>query len=125
MALYLVVHHRLAKQIWNNAWRPGNDDLLDAITTTTEIGQECDAARRRGEEVYIHRTGWGDALIAAPSTWSPSSPFPAVATCSSALRTREPPSCRQRSAGHRETTTTRQLRPERSDLAPRFLDVPP
>lgn len=66
MALYLVVHHRSAPKDpdfrWSNAWL--DDDRIEAITTTVEIGSMCEAAKKRGEEVFIHRCAYGDAMIA-------------------------------------------------------------
>ncbi len=58
MALFLVVHHpRDTNQPWVNAW--GDDHQLQAIQTTTQIGQLCEAARRTGESVFVHRCGCG------------------------------------------------------------------
>lgn len=59
MALYVVVHHqRDENQPWVNAWL--NDELIEAIQTTSEIGGLCQRAKERGERVYAHRCGWGD-----------------------------------------------------------------
>jgi hypothetical protein len=58
MALYIVVHHRLEPlQTWANAWV--NDQKLKAITTTNEIAQLCEEARRTNNRVYVHRCAWG------------------------------------------------------------------
>jgi hypothetical protein len=58
MALHVVLHHRQdADQPWVNAWL--DDDLIEAIQTTTEIGHLCRRAKERGERVYVHRCGWG------------------------------------------------------------------
>ena len=63
MARYLVVRHPLAKQRCNNAWHRGCNDLVEAITTTAEIGRLCNADRLRNQEVFFHRSGWGDPVI--------------------------------------------------------------
>ena len=50
MALHVVLHHRQdADQPWVNAWL--DDDLIEAIQTTTEIGHLCRRAKERGERV--------------------------------------------------------------------------
>ena len=60
MALYVVVHHQRAEnQPWVNAWL--DDELIEAIQTTSEIGHLCQRAKERGERVYVHRCGWGDS----------------------------------------------------------------
>jgi hypothetical protein len=47
MALYVVVHHqRDENQPWVNAWL--NDELIDAIQTTTEIPSYCNDILRCG-----------------------------------------------------------------------------
>ena len=57
MALYVVLHHQQdEKQIWVNAWL--NDQLIEAIQTTNEIGGMCCRAKERSERVYVHRCGW-------------------------------------------------------------------
>ena len=62
MALYVLVHHRKAQeQPWSNAWL--DDDLLDAITTTAEIGRLCEQARLGDDEVFVHRCAWGSPEI--------------------------------------------------------------
>jgi hypothetical protein len=59
MALYLVVWHQQDKreQQWVDVWL--DDDRLQSITTTSEIGRFCASAKSDGERVYIHRCGWG------------------------------------------------------------------
>jgi hypothetical protein len=58
--LHLVVHHRRdPHQPWANSWR--DDDTLEAITTTREIGSRCADAKARGEVVRVHRCGCGDS----------------------------------------------------------------
>lgn len=58
MALYVVVHHqRDGNQPWVNAWL--DDELIEAIQTTKEIGHLCQQSKDRGERVYVHRCGWG------------------------------------------------------------------
>jgi hypothetical protein len=61
--LYLVVHHRGADQPWQNSWL--DDDLLEAIQTTAEIGRLCARAQESDEQVFVHRCGWagGPPLI--------------------------------------------------------------
>src|SRR5437879_2791155 len=57
MALYLVVHHRRdEKQPWQNAWL--DDDRLQAISTTAQIGRLCAAAQQNHESLFVHRCGW-------------------------------------------------------------------
>jgi hypothetical protein len=59
MPLYLVVHHQAdEKQPWVNAWL--NDELIEAIQTTKEIGRLCRQAKERNEQVFVHRCGWLD-----------------------------------------------------------------
>jgi len=59
--LYVVVHHRQdPDQRWANSWL--DDDRLEAITTTTEIGNLCAEAKAHGESVFVHRCGWEDSL---------------------------------------------------------------
>jgi hypothetical protein len=57
MALFLVVRHQGNKdQRWANKWL--DDDRLQTITTTPQIGDLCEAARIAGERVFVHRCGW-------------------------------------------------------------------
>lgn len=59
--LYVVVHHRQdPDQRWTNSWL--DDERLQAITTTAEIGRLCAEAKTRGEPVFVHRCGWSDSL---------------------------------------------------------------
>ena len=59
MALYVVLHHRSAEsQPWANAWL--DDQLIEAIQTTNEIGVLCRQAEARKERVFVHRCGWGE-----------------------------------------------------------------
>lgn len=59
MKLYLVVHHQLdPSQPWRNSWI--DDQRLNAIQTTKDIGYMCKAAQRLGDSVLIHRCQWGD-----------------------------------------------------------------
>jgi hypothetical protein len=63
MSLYVIVHHQQDEnQPWVNAWL--NDQLIEAIQTTREIGKLCRGAKERGELVYVHRCGWGECLPA-------------------------------------------------------------
>src|SRR5687767_14274394 len=60
MALYVVVHHpRDESQPWVNAWL--SDQLIEAIQTTTKIGNFCREAKKLGERVLVHRCGWGES----------------------------------------------------------------
>jgi hypothetical protein len=55
--LYVVVHHKQdPKRPWPNSWL--DDERLDWITTTAEIGQHCHEALQRGAAVFVHRCGW-------------------------------------------------------------------
>lgn len=57
MSLYVVLHHQQDEnQPWVNAWL--NDQLIEAIQTTMEIGRLCRQAKERGEQVFVHRCGW-------------------------------------------------------------------
>jgi hypothetical protein len=56
MALYLVIHHKLDGQQWNNSWL--DENRLQSIATTEEIGRLCAAAKAAGERVFIHRCEW-------------------------------------------------------------------
>ncbi len=65
MAVYPVLHHRRdSRQPWANAWL--NDDLIEAIQTTTVIGKRCGRAKANDERIFVHRCGWGEysAIIA-------------------------------------------------------------
>lgn len=54
---YVVVHHqRDESQPWVNAWL--DDQRIEAIQTTNEIGALCRQAKDRGERVFVHRCGW-------------------------------------------------------------------
>ena len=57
--LHVVVRHRQnSDQRWANGWL--DDDRLEKITTTVEIGELCAEAKARGEIVLVHRCGWAD-----------------------------------------------------------------
>jgi hypothetical protein len=59
MSLYLVVHHkRDPDQRFANSWL--DDERLEAITTTVEIGQHCQDAQQARQPVFVHRCGCGD-----------------------------------------------------------------
>jgi hypothetical protein len=59
MALYVVLHHqRDENQPWVNAWL--DDERVEAIQTTNEIGALCRQAKGRGERVFVHRCRWGE-----------------------------------------------------------------
>lgn len=56
MALYVVVHHRRDKnQTSVNAWL--DDELIEAIQTTTELEHLCWLAKERMERANVHRCG--------------------------------------------------------------------
>src|ERR1041385_654432 len=56
MALYVVLHHRKdSVQPWVNSWL--DDDRIEAIQTTTEIGQLCQQCATDSEPVFVHRCG--------------------------------------------------------------------
>jgi hypothetical protein len=60
MSLYLVVHHRRdPDQRFVNSWL--DDERLEAITTTVEIGQLCKDAQPTSQPVYVHHCGCSDA----------------------------------------------------------------
>jgi hypothetical protein len=60
MALYVVVHHnRDANRPWVNSWL--DDERLEAIQTTRQIGEFCRAAKKENELIFVHRCGWGEA----------------------------------------------------------------
>src|ERR1017187_5327247 len=57
--LYVVVRHkRDPDQSFVNSWL--DDERLEAITTTPEIGRFCLDAQQGGEAVCVHRCGWAD-----------------------------------------------------------------
>ncbi len=59
MKLYIVVHHEKdPSQPWRNSWI--DDERLEAIQTTPDIGNLCKAAKRLGDSVFVHRCQWGD-----------------------------------------------------------------
>jgi len=59
MALYVVVHHnRDSNQPWVNSWL--DDERLEAIQTTRQIGEFCRAAQQANESIFVHRCRWGD-----------------------------------------------------------------
>ena len=59
MAVYVVVHHnRDSSQPWQNSWL--DDDCLEAIQTTRQIGELCLNAQRANESVFVHRCAWGE-----------------------------------------------------------------
>jgi len=58
MALYLVVRHRQnPAQRFHNIWK--DNDLLESIQTTLEIGKLCMDAKAQKQLVYIHRCRYG------------------------------------------------------------------
>jgi hypothetical protein len=59
MAVYIVVRHPDAEQLWANAWVPGTC-FIEAITTDATVAGQCEDARRHDEYVYVHRLLWGE-----------------------------------------------------------------
>lgn len=58
MPLYVVVHHRQdSHQLWTNSWL--DDNRLNAITTTAQIGRMCERRAAQGERIFVHRCAWG------------------------------------------------------------------
>ncbi len=61
MALYVVVHHRQdTNQPWVNSWL--DDERIEAIQTTNDIGSLCQEAQLHGEPVFVHRCAWAENL---------------------------------------------------------------
>jgi hypothetical protein len=60
MALYVVLRHPDAEQVWANAWIPGSV-LIEAITTDATVAARCRDARRGDEYVYVHRCAFGES----------------------------------------------------------------
>lgn len=59
MSLYVVLHHRDDKdQPWVNAWL--DETAIEAIQTTTEIGQKCAKIKAKGDRVFVHRCRSGE-----------------------------------------------------------------
>lgn len=59
MKLYIVVNHQQdSSQPWRNSW--ADDQQIEAIQTTREIGNLCKAAKRLGDRVFVHRCQYGD-----------------------------------------------------------------
>jgi hypothetical protein len=54
MAVYVVLRHPDAEQVWANAWMAGTC-FIEAITTDATVAGQCEDAQRRGEYVYVHR----------------------------------------------------------------------
>ena len=59
MALYVVLRHPDAEQLWANAWLPGTC-LIQAITTDAVVAGQCRDAQRADEYVYVHRCAFGE-----------------------------------------------------------------
>lgn len=58
MSLCIVIHHRSDhSQPWMNSWL--DNDRIQAIQTTKEIGQLCSNAKEKNQKVLIHRCRWG------------------------------------------------------------------
>ena len=57
--LFVVVHHQQdSNQPWINSWI--DDNRLDAITTTIEIGRLCEDLKKNSELIFVHRCGYGE-----------------------------------------------------------------
>jgi len=59
MAVYIVLRHPDAVQLWGNAWTPGTC-LIEAITTDATVAGQCRDAQRVDEYVYVHRLVFGE-----------------------------------------------------------------
>ena len=58
MTLHVVLHHHQdPNQPWTNDWV--DDERIQSIQTTTEIGRLCQDAQRRNDAVFVHRCAWG------------------------------------------------------------------
>jgi hypothetical protein len=59
MIVHLVVHHRNdPHQPWVNSWL--DDEKLEAIQTTTDIGRMCRDLLKERISVRVHRCAWND-----------------------------------------------------------------
>jgi len=59
MAVYVVLRHPEAPQLWGNSWMPGTR-LIEAITTDATVAGQCREAQRANEYVYVHRLVFGE-----------------------------------------------------------------
>jgi hypothetical protein len=60
MALYIVVHHPSdSQQPYANEW--ASDGFLRAFQTAPSFVRANKHALREGEQLFIHRCGWGDS----------------------------------------------------------------
>ena len=60
MAIYIVLRHPDAEQLWANSWVSGTC-LVEAITTDAIVAGQCGDARRTEDYVYVHRCAHGDS----------------------------------------------------------------
>jgi len=60
MAVYVVLRHPGAEQLWANAWKPGTC-LIEAITTDATVAGRCRDAQRADEHIYFHRCAFGQS----------------------------------------------------------------
>ena len=60
MAIYIVLRHPDAEQLWANSWVSGTC-LVEAITTDAIVAGQCKDARRTEDYVYVHRCAHGDS----------------------------------------------------------------
>lgn len=57
--LFIVVRHRRdPEQPFTAVWL--DDERLEGMTTSAEIGLLCAEARRKRERTYVHRCGWAE-----------------------------------------------------------------
>src|SRR5579859_3975365 len=66
MAVYVVLRHPDAEQVWANAWTPGTC-LIEAITTDAVVAAQCRDAQRANEYVYVHRCAFGESTATVAS----------------------------------------------------------
>jgi hypothetical protein len=96
MALYVVLHHRRdPNQPWVNSWF--DDERIEAIQTTLEIGKLCKRAQDDGDLVFVHRCGFdGDVpIVCCAARVAQSAPVDrgtySVTFCGTARRSLVPP----------------------------------
>jgi len=60
MTLYIVLHHKDAKQAWANEWDKGSNSIIKTITTDTKVANLCLQAAANHEMVFVHRCTHGE-----------------------------------------------------------------
>ena len=60
MAVYIVVRHPDAEQLWANSWVQGTC-FIEAITTDAEVAGRCRYAQCADGYVYVHRLVHGES----------------------------------------------------------------